>query len=114
MLIALTTNNMGLMWVAMEEPPIHRVARDALSNPASLEAGWKYLYSAASHLTGPVRTISCIFAAEKVLGSEGVSALLWTTPECGQGSNSSRPCSVWPSCFLLVAIRHQGRPRAAA
>src|ERR1043166_8836578 len=47
--------------------------------PASLEAGWKYLIlcgvGIAQALFG---TILLYFAAEKVLGAEGVTALLWT------------------------------------
>jgi hydrogenase-4 component F len=47
--------------------------------PASLEAGWKYFIlcgvGIAQALFG---TILLYFAAEKVLGAEGVSALLWT------------------------------------
>ena len=47
--------------------------------PASLEAGWKYFIlcgvGIAQALFG---TILLYFAAEKVLGGEGMSALLWT------------------------------------
>jgi len=47
--------------------------------PASLEAGWKYFIlcgvGIAQALFG---TILLYFAAEKVLGAEGMSALLWT------------------------------------
>ena len=43
MLIALTTNNMGLMWVAMEAATLSTVLLVTLyRTPASLEAGWKY------------------------------------------------------------------------
>ena len=80
MLIALTTNNMGLLWVAMEAATLSTVLLVTLyRTPASLEAGWKYFIlcgvGIAQALFG---TILLYFAAEKVLGSEGVSALLWT------------------------------------
>lgn len=80
MLIALTTNNLGLMWVAMEAATLSTVLLVTLyRTPASLEAGWKYFIlcgvGIAQALFG---TILLYFAAEKVLGSEGVSALLWT------------------------------------
>jgi hydrogenase-4 component F len=80
MLIALTTNNLGLMWVAMEAATLSTVLLVTLyRTPASLEAGWKYFIlcgvGIAQALFG---TILVYFAAEKILGAEGVSALLWT------------------------------------
>src|ERR1700756_5881808 len=43
MLIALTTNNMGLLWVSMEAATLSTVLLVTLyRTPASLEAGWKY------------------------------------------------------------------------
>ena len=80
MLLALTTNNLGLMWVAMEAATLSTVLLVTLyRTPASLEAGWKYFIlcgvGIAQALFG---TILLYFAAEKVLGAEGVSALLWT------------------------------------
>src|SRR3954454_2488435 len=80
MLIALTTNNMGLVWVAMEAATLSTVLLVTLyRTPASLEAGWKYFIlcgvGIAQALFG---TILLYFAAEKVLGAEGVTALLWT------------------------------------
>jgi hydrogenase-4 component F len=80
MLIALTTNNLGLMWVAMEAATLSTVLLVTLyRTPASLEAGWKYFIlcgvGIAQALFG---TILLYFAAEKVLGSAGVNALLWT------------------------------------
>ncbi|MBP7609686.1 MAG: hypothetical protein KA760_09310, partial [Steroidobacteraceae bacterium] len=80
MLVALTTNNMGLLWVALEAATLSTVLLVTLyRTPASLEAGWKYFIlcgvGIAQALFG---TILLYFAAEKVLGAEGVSALLWT------------------------------------
>ena len=80
MLVALTTNNMGLMWVAMEAATLSTVLLVTLyRTPASLEAGWKYFIlcgvGIAQALFG---TILLYFASEKVLGAEGMSALLWT------------------------------------
>ncbi len=80
MLIALTSNNMGIMWVAMEAATLSTVLLVTLyRTPASLEAGWKYFIlcgvGIAQALFG---TILLYFAAEKVLGGEGMSALLWT------------------------------------
>ena len=80
MLVALTTNNMGLLWVAMEAATLSTVLLVTLyRTAASLEAGWKYFIlcgvGIAQALFG---TILLYFAAERVLGAEGVSALLWT------------------------------------
>jgi hydrogenase-4 component F len=80
MLVALTTNNMGLMWVAMEAATLSTVLLVTLyRTSASLEAGWKYFIlcgvGIAQALFG---TMLVYFAAEKVLGGSGVTALLWT------------------------------------
>src|SRR5471032_2448828 len=80
MLLALTTNNMGILWVAMEAATLATVLLVSVyCTPAALEAAWKYFIlcgvGIAQALFG---TILMYFAAEKVLGSEGVSALLWT------------------------------------
>ncbi|HET7809456.1 MAG TPA: hydrogenase 4 subunit F [Steroidobacteraceae bacterium] len=80
MLVALTTNNMGLMWVAMEAATLSTVLLVTLyRTPASLEAGWKYFIlcgvGIAQALFG---TILLYFASEKILGAEGMGALLWT------------------------------------
>jgi len=80
MLLALLTNNMGILWVAMEAATLSTVLLVSLyRTPASLEAAWKYFIlcgvGIAQALFG---TVLLYFAAEKVLGSEGMSALLWT------------------------------------
>ncbi len=72
MLIALTSNNMGMVWVAMEAATLSTVLLVTLyRTPASLEAGWKYFIlcgvGIAQALFG---TILLYFAAEKVLGGE--------------------------------------------
>src|SRR5512143_1167688 len=80
MLLALSTNNMGILWVAMEAATLTTVLLVSLyRTPASLEAAWKYFIlcgvGIAQALFG---TILLYFAAEKVLGAEGSTALLWT------------------------------------
>src|SRR6184192_3061006 len=79
MLLALLTNNMGILWVAMEAATLSTVLLVSLyRTPASLEAAWKYFIlcgvGIAQALFG---TILLYFAAEKVLGPGG-DALLWT------------------------------------
>lgn len=79
MLVALTTNNMGIIWVAMEAATLTTVLLVSLyRTPASLEAAWKYFIlcgvGIALALFG---TILLYFAAQRVLGNGG-TALLWT------------------------------------
>ncbi|MBL8472119.1 MAG: hydrogenase 4 subunit F [Rhodocyclaceae bacterium] len=79
MLLALTTNNMGLLWVAMEAATLATVLLVSVyRTAASLEAAWKYFIlcgvGIAQALFG---TVLLFMAAEKVLGAEG-GALLWT------------------------------------
>ena len=79
MLTALSTNNLGILWVAMEAATLTTVLLVALyRTPASLEAAWKYFIlcgvGIAQALFG---TILIYFAAERVLGPLG-GALLWT------------------------------------
>ena len=79
MLLTLTTNNVGILWVAMEGATLSTVLLVSLyRTPASLEAAWKYFIlcgvGIAQALFG---TILLYFAAEKVLGG-GTGSLLWT------------------------------------
>jgi hydrogenase-4 component F len=80
MLLALLTNNMGLLWVAMEAATLSTVLLVSLyRTKASLEAAWKYFIlcgvGIAQALFG---TILLYFAAEQTLGRQGMTALLWT------------------------------------
>ncbi|HEY6897269.1 MAG TPA: hydrogenase 4 subunit F [Rhodocyclaceae bacterium] len=82
MLIALTTNNLGILWVAMEAATLTTVLLVSVyRTPASLEAAWKYFIlcgvGIAQALFG---TILLYMAADKVLGG-GMGALLWTNLE---------------------------------
>jgi len=79
MLLCLLTNNVGILWVAMEGATLSTVLLVSLyRTPQSLEAAWKYFIlcgvGIAQALFG---TILLYFAAEKVLGAGG-NALLWT------------------------------------
>ena len=103
MLIALTTNNLGLLWVAMEAATLSTVLLVTLyKTPASLEAGWKYFIlcgvGIAQALFG---TILLYIAAEKVLGAEGVGALLWTHLNVVKGQLEPRVLSL---AFVFLAV----------
>jgi hydrogenase-4 component F len=80
MLLALTTNNLGILWVAMEAATLSTVLLVSVyRTAASLEAAWKYFIlcgvGIAQALFG---TVLLYMAAEKVLGPHGAT-LLWTS-----------------------------------
>jgi len=79
MLLGFTTNNLGIIWVAMEAATLTTVLLVSVyRTPASLEAAWKYFIlcgvGIAQALFG---TILVYMAADKVLGAEHAT-LLWT------------------------------------
>ncbi|HEX5476617.1 MAG TPA: hydrogenase 4 subunit F [Burkholderiales bacterium] len=79
MLLALLTNNLGILWVAMEAATLTTVLLVSVyRTAASLEAAWKYFIlcgvGIAQALFG---TVLLYMAAEKIVGAEG-GALLWT------------------------------------
>ncbi|MCB1928946.1 MAG: hydrogenase 4 subunit F [Rhodocyclaceae bacterium] len=79
MLVALTTNNLGILWVAMEAATLTTVLLVSVyRTAASLEAAWKYFIlcgvGIAQALFG---TILIYLAAERSIGGGG-EALLWT------------------------------------
>ncbi|HEX8949611.1 MAG TPA: hydrogenase 4 subunit F, partial [Dissulfurispiraceae bacterium] len=79
MLLCLLTNNVGILWIAMELATLSTVLLVSLyRTPSAIEAAWKYFIlcgvGIAQALFG---TVLLYFAAEKVLGAGG-DALLWT------------------------------------
>ena len=79
MLLGFTTNNLGIVWVAMEAATLTTVLLVSVyRTPSSLEAAWKYFIlcgvGIAQALFG---TILVYMAADKVLGAEHAT-LLWT------------------------------------
>ena len=102
MLLVLLTNNMGILWVALEAATLTTVLLVSLyRTPASLEAAWKYFIlcgvGIAQALFG---TILLYFASERVLGSGG-DALLWTHLQHVAGSLEPTVMSL-AFVFLLV------------
>jgi hydrogenase-4 component F len=80
MLLGLTTNNLGIVWVAMEAATLTTVLLVSVyRTAASLEAAWKYFIlcgvGIAQALFG---TVLLYMAAEKVLGPASAT-LLWTS-----------------------------------
>ncbi|MBE0613857.1 MAG: hydrogenase 4 subunit F [Burkholderiales bacterium] len=102
MLLVLLTNNLGILWVALEAATLTTVLLVSLyRTPASLEAAWKYFIlcgvGIAQALFG---TILLYSASEKVLGS-GSGALLWTHLASVAGSLEPTVMSL-AFVFLLV------------
>jgi hydrogenase-4 component F len=79
MLLVLLTNNLGIMWVALEGATLATVLLVSLyRTPASIEAAWKYFILCSVGIAQALfGTILLYLAAEKVLGGGG-NALLWT------------------------------------
>jgi hydrogenase-4 component F len=80
MLLGLTTNNLGIVWVSMEAATLTTVLLVSVyRTAASLEAAWKYFIlcgvGIAQALFG---TVLLYMAAEKVLGPASAT-LLWTS-----------------------------------
>src|ERR1035437_601209 len=103
MLLALLTNNMGLLWVAMEAATLSTVLLVSLYRKReSLEAAWKYFIlcgvGIAQALFG---TILLYCVAEKTLGSQGMTALLWTHLNAVKGQLEPRVLGL-AFVFLLV------------
>ncbi|MES2356007.1 MAG: hydrogenase 4 subunit F [Pseudomonadota bacterium] len=102
MLLALTTNNIGILWVAMEAATLTTVLLVSLyRTPASIAAAWKYFVlcgvGIALALFG---TILLYFAAARILGSEG-GGLLWTNLTLVRGELEPTIVSL-AFVFLLV------------
>ena len=81
MFLVLTTNNMGILWVAMEGATLATVLLVSLyRTPEAVEAAWKYFIlcgvGIAQALFG---TILLYFAAEQAVEINASDALLWTT-----------------------------------
>jgi len=78
MLLALTTNNIGTLWIAMEGATLSTALLVGLyRTPASLEAAWKYfILCGAGIALALFGTIMMYFAAHTLLGP--YAGLLWT------------------------------------
>jgi len=103
MLLALSTNNLGVLWVAMEAATLTTVLLVSLyRTPESIEAAWKYFVlcgvGIAQALFG---TVLVYFAAEQKLGSGREDTLLWTVLHNAAGSLDPTVLSL-AFVFLLV------------
>lgn len=102
MLLALLTNNFGVLWISMELATLSTVLLVSLyRTPTAIEAAWKYFIlcgvGIAQALFG---TVLLYFAAERVLGIGG-EALLWTN--LSQVSNQLEP-TVLRLAFVFLMV----------
>jgi formate hydrogenlyase subunit 3/multisubunit Na+/H+ antiporter MnhD subunit len=102
MLLCLLTNNIGVLWIAMELATLSTVLLVSLyRTPTAIEAAWKYFLlcgvGIAQALFG---TVLLYFAAERVIG-EGGDALLWTNLNAVSGSLEPTVLSL-AFVFLMV------------
>jgi hydrogenase-4 component F len=104
MLLALSTNNLGILWVAMEAATLTTVLLVSLyRTPEAIEAAWKYFIlcgvGIAQALFG---TVLIYFAAENKLGGERDDTLLWTVLHGAGGGNLDPAVVTLAFVFLLV------------
>lgn len=102
MLLALLTNNVGVLWIAMELATLSTVLLVSLyRTPSAIEAAWKYFIlcgvGIAQALFG---TVLLYFAAERIFG-EGSAGLLWTN--LSQASGSLEP-TVLSLAFIFFMV----------
>ncbi len=103
MLLALSTNNLGVLWVAMELATLTTVLLVSLyRTPEAIEAAWKYFIlcgvGIAQALFG---TVLIYFAAENKLGGDRDDTLLWTVLH-NSGGNLDPSVISLAFVFLLV------------
>ncbi|MBI5100097.1 MAG: hydrogenase 4 subunit F [Nitrospirae bacterium] len=102
MLLCLLTNNIGILWIAMELATLSTVLLVSLyRTPTAIEAAWKYFILCGVGISQALfGTVLLYFAAEKVLG-EGGEALLWTNLR--QVSGSLEP-TVLSLAFVFLMV----------
>ncbi|MGB5081427.1 MAG: hydrogenase 4 subunit F [Burkholderiales bacterium] len=104
MVLCLLSNNVGILWVALEGATLSTVLLVSLyRTPASLEAAWKYFILCSVGIAQALfGVILLYFAAEKVLGPGGTS-LLWTHLYAVRGQLEPTVLSL-AFVFLLVGF----------
>ena len=103
MLLALLSNNLGLLWVAMEAATLSTVLLVSLyRTPAGLQAAWKYFIVCGVGLALALfGTVLVYAAAERVLGGQGAQALLWTRLDAARGALEPAAMGV---AFVFVLV----------
>ena len=91
--LALMSNNIGLMWVAVELATLTTVLMVGIyRTPEALEAAWKYfILGSVGIALALFGTILIYLAAQPVLG-EGLPAMIWTKLLARRGAIRSARC----------------------
>ena len=112
--LAFVSNNIGLMWVAVEIATLTTVLMVGIYRThAALEAAWKYfILGSVGIALALFGTILVYMAARPVVG-EGLDAMVWTIliEHAAEFRPGASQCRVR---LPAARLRHQGRPRAAA
>ncbi|MBI1394552.1 MAG: hydrogenase 4 subunit F [Betaproteobacteria bacterium] len=102
MLLALTTNNMGILWVALEGATLATVLLVSLyRTPASLEAAWKYFILCGVGIAQALFGTILLYLAASRAGGTGGEALLWTHLNAAKGQLEPSVVAI-AFVFLLV------------
>ncbi|MDD2750701.1 MAG: hydrogenase 4 subunit F [Acidithiobacillus sp.] len=102
MLLAVLTNNMGILWVALEGATLSSVLLVSLMRkPQGLEAAWKYFILCGVGLAmALLGTVLLYFAAEPALGA-GSDALLWSQLHAHSAALNSGVLTI---AFIFVLV----------
>ena len=108
--LALLTNNIGVMWVAIELATLTTVLMVGIYRThEALEAAWKYfILGSVGIALALFGTILVYMAAEPAIG-DGLNAMVWTDLDGACRDASTRRCSTSPSCSCCSATA----PRSA-
>ena len=112
--LALVTNNIGVMWVAIELATLTTVMMVGIYRThEALEAAWKYfILGSVGIALALFGTILVYMAAQPAIG-EGLNSMVWTMLMAHASAFDPALLNL-AFVFLLARLRHQGRPRPVA
>ena len=114
MLLVAVSNNLGVLWIAVEATTLASVFLVAFQNrDTSLEAAWKFLVLGSVGLAFALLGTVLLFASGRGVLGEEMSALDWT--RLLAHASALHPFTVQAGGGLpRHRLRHQGRPRPHA
>ncbi len=78
--LALTANNIGLMWVAIEIATLTTVAMVGIyRTPEAIEAAWKYFILGSVGIALALFGTILVYVAARPVVGEGIDGMVWTT-----------------------------------
>ena len=114
MLLVSVSNNLGIMWIAVELTTLASVFLITFHDrDTSLEAGWKFLMLGSLGLGFALLGTVLLFASGQGRLGEGMAALDWTRFMAGGAAAPSLHAAAGRR-LRAHRLRHQGRPRADA